>query len=197
MKKVLFLCTSNYDHSRFAELLFNAVAIEQGLDWQASSRGLATERGTHPIGSISPKVVKALVVCQDSFEGLGTDNFGFWIKDFGFRLSSLLRRWILENCPIPHFKIDRPLAARNISVPEEERSRFPLQVRPVNFRVVNQIIALDKTEHLPLIEQKFPLWTDTVEYWSVKGMDESGSGDPQPALKQIEQHIKQLMERAA
>ncbi len=148
MKKVLFLCTSNYDHSRFAELLFNAVAIEQGLDWQASSRGLATERGTHPISSISPKVVKAL-------------------------------------------------AARNISVPEEERSRFPLQVRPVNFRVVNQIIALDKTEHLPLIKQKFPLWTDTVEYWSVKGMDESGSGDPQPALKQIEQHIKQLMERAA
>ena len=39
----------------------------------------------------------ALVVCQDSFEGLGTDNFGFWILDFG-------------NCPIPHFKIDRPVA---------------------------------------------------------------------------------------
>ncbi len=66
-----------------------------------------------------------LVVCQDSFEGLGTDNFGFRLRpccgyaaaeagrsgilDFGFRLSSLLRRWILENCPIPHFKIDRPL----------------------------------------------------------------------------------------
>jgi hypothetical protein len=24
-----------------------------------------------------------VVVCQDSFEGLGTDNFGFWILDFG------------------------------------------------------------------------------------------------------------------
>ncbi len=34
------------------------------------------------------------MVCQDSFEGLGTDNFGFWI---------------LEDCFIPHFKIGRPL----------------------------------------------------------------------------------------
>ncbi len=42
-----------------------------------------------------------LVVCQDSFEGLGTGNFGFWILDFGF--------WILEDCFIPHFKIGRPL----------------------------------------------------------------------------------------
>jgi hypothetical protein len=29
----------------------------------------------------------------------------FWILDFGF--------WILENCPTPHFKIDRPLAKVN------------------------------------------------------------------------------------
>ena len=45
-----------------------------------------------------------LVVCQDSFEGLVRVilDFGFWILDFGF--------WILHShCPIPHFKIDRPL----------------------------------------------------------------------------------------
>ncbi len=38
-----------------------------------------------------------VVVCQDSFEGLGTDNFGFWI---------------LEDCFIPHFKIGRPVGKR-------------------------------------------------------------------------------------
>ena len=39
-----------------------------------------------------------LVVRQDSFEELAKI-----ILDFGF--------WILENCPIPHFKIDRALDA--------------------------------------------------------------------------------------
>lgn len=37
---VLFICTANYYRSRFSEYLFNALAQEQGLRWQAISRGL-------------------------------------------------------------------------------------------------------------------------------------------------------------
>lgn len=40
-KKVLFLCTGNYYRSRFAEDWFNHLAQEQGLNWEAESRGLA------------------------------------------------------------------------------------------------------------------------------------------------------------
>ena len=40
--KVLFLCTGNYYRSRFAEMLFNALASRKDLDWTADSRGLAT-----------------------------------------------------------------------------------------------------------------------------------------------------------
>jgi hypothetical protein len=39
-KIMLFLCTGNYYRSRFAELLFNHLAKQRGLDWQATSRGL-------------------------------------------------------------------------------------------------------------------------------------------------------------
>jgi protein-tyrosine phosphatase len=42
-----FLCTGNYYWSRFAEILFNSVAGKRGLPWQASSRGLALERGVN------------------------------------------------------------------------------------------------------------------------------------------------------
>jgi len=35
---VLFLCTGNYYRSRFAEILFNAVAAKEGLGWRADSR---------------------------------------------------------------------------------------------------------------------------------------------------------------
>ena len=41
MKRLLFLCTGNYYRSRFAEILFNSLASENKLDWQADSRGLA------------------------------------------------------------------------------------------------------------------------------------------------------------
>jgi protein-tyrosine-phosphatase len=39
-RNVLFLCTGNYYRSRFAEIFFNALAGQRGLDWQAMSRGL-------------------------------------------------------------------------------------------------------------------------------------------------------------
>src|SRR5437588_8839486 len=59
-KRVLFLCTGNYYHSRFAEVLFNSVVGKMGLPWQASSRGLALERGVNNVGPMAASAVKAL-----------------------------------------------------------------------------------------------------------------------------------------
>src|SRR5262249_28501901 len=59
-KTVLFLCTGNYYRSRFAEGLFNSVAGKMGLPWQASSRGLALERGVNNVGPMAVSAVKAL-----------------------------------------------------------------------------------------------------------------------------------------
>ena len=52
-KQVLFLCTGNYYRSRFAEILFNTLARERGLDWVADSRGLAVGSDPSIIGAIS------------------------------------------------------------------------------------------------------------------------------------------------
>lgn len=59
-KTVLFLCTGNYYRSRFAEVLFNSVAGKMGLAWQASSRGLALERGVNNVGPMAASAVNAL-----------------------------------------------------------------------------------------------------------------------------------------
>ena len=65
-KTVLFLCTGNYYRSRFAEILFNSVAGKMGLPWQASSRGLALERGVHNVG---PMAVAASRRCSAGHPG--------------------------------------------------------------------------------------------------------------------------------
>ncbi len=57
-KQVLFLCTGNYYRSRFAEIVFNALAQERGLDWVADSCGLAIGQGN--LGSISSYTLRGL-----------------------------------------------------------------------------------------------------------------------------------------
>ncbi len=58
MKRVLFLCSGNYYRSRFAERLFNWLADEGGLPWQAESRGLKVGYWGN-IGPISDFAVEA------------------------------------------------------------------------------------------------------------------------------------------
>lgn len=70
MYKLLFLCTGNYYRSRFAELLFNALAPAHNLLWQAFSRGVALEQGVGNVGPMSPLAIQTL-------QALGIQSEGF------------------------------------------------------------------------------------------------------------------------
>ncbi len=58
--KVVFLCSGNYYRSRFAEHLFNHLAAQKGLSWQAESYGLVVDRPNHNQGPISVRTGQAL-----------------------------------------------------------------------------------------------------------------------------------------
>ena len=45
MKKALFVCTGNTCRSPMAEVIFNSLAEENGLDWRAESAGAAAVGG--------------------------------------------------------------------------------------------------------------------------------------------------------
>jgi predicted translation initiation factor SUI1 len=136
-KTILFLCTGNYYRSRFAEVLFVSVARKMGLPWNASSRGLALERGLNNIGPMATAAIKSL-------EALG-------IRD-------------AERC-----------------------GRFPAPVTMNELEQADVIIALKHAEHLPLLQQRFPAFTEPVEFWHVD--------DAPEALDLIEVKIMDLMAR--
>ena len=59
-QKLLFICSGNYYRSRFAEMLFNALAAESELNWQADSRGISTQLVVDSLGPVSVHVLNAL-----------------------------------------------------------------------------------------------------------------------------------------
>ena len=56
MKKLLFVCTGNTCRSPMAEVIFNSLAVQQGLDWRAESAGVAAV-GDRPA---SPNAIRAV-----------------------------------------------------------------------------------------------------------------------------------------
>jgi protein-tyrosine phosphatase len=60
VKTVVFVCTGNYYRSRFAEGLFNHLASQGGLNWQAQSCGLGVGRAeTGNVGPIAAETIEA------------------------------------------------------------------------------------------------------------------------------------------
>lgn len=131
--KILFLCTGNYYRSRFAQHLFNALANNKGLNWQAESRGLAIERGFNNVGAISPHAIKGL-------------------RERGLSVPAD------ERLPLQATDADFAIANKVIVLDEEEHrpimlERFPQWIEKVEYWMVHDldkitpVIALRQIEH--------------------------------------------------
>src|SRR5262249_38564188 len=117
--------------------LFNSVAGKMGLPWQASSRGLALERGVNNVGPMAGTAVTALAA-------------------LGVRATDAV-------------------------------TRLPAQVTADDLEGAARIIALTQAEHLPLLQERCPTWTEKVEFWQVDEAPE--------ALGRIEQEVMGLVAR--
>jgi len=68
-----------------------------------------------------------------------------------------------------------------------EFGRFPIQVTVEDFEAAHWIVALNEAEHLPLLQERFPDWTEKVEFWHVD--------DAPEVLDLIESEIMDLAAR--
>ncbi|MBW4643054.1 MAG: low molecular weight phosphatase family protein [Goleter apudmare HA4340-LM2] len=84
------------------------------------------------------------------------------------------------------------LALRLVTIPDDER--FPKRVTEEDFQAAVRIIALDESEHRPLMNERFPQWVDKIEYWLVHDIDQTS---PAAALEKIENNLLQLIQQLA
>ena len=82
------------------------------------------------------------------------------------------------------------LAERQIPISYTGPGR--IQLTENDLESADLCIALDRAEHLQMMEQQFPNWTQRVEYWEVPDMP---GALPEVALPSIESQILHLLDR--
>jgi protein-tyrosine phosphatase len=69
----------------------------------------------------------------------------------------------------------------------EDCSRAPAQVTTKELESADRVIALKHAEHLPLLQERYPLWVDKVEFWHID--------DAPEVLPLIEREVRNLVAR--
>jgi len=80
------------------------------------------------------------------------------------------------------------LKQRGINIASEER--FPQSAIAEDFQNFDLIVAVDESEHHPLMKERFPEFIDGIEYWLIHDIDKTS---PQEALGELEKKIKELI----
>jgi protein-tyrosine phosphatase len=80
------------------------------------------------------------------------------------------------------------LAKRNIDLRHTAPHRT--QITEHDLSEATLAIALDRTEHLPMMREQFPAWADRIQYWEVADLPFSA---PETALPAIETKVNGLL----
>jgi protein-tyrosine phosphatase len=70
--------------------------------------------------------------------------------------------------------------------------RLPRQCTIIDLKVASHIVALDESEHRPLMLERFPYWESRAEYWQVGDIEVVL---PKIALSSIDGQIDGLLDR--
>ena len=92
--------------------------------------------------------------------------------------------------PISTFALER-LTRQGILI--NKPIRFPMQLEEKDLQEAGLIIAVNRVEHQPMMEQYFPTWAEKITYWDVADLDVT---DADSALSAIERSVHLLIEFA-
>lgn len=89
-----------------------------------------------------------------------------------------------------------PIAAaylRGLGVPFDA-ARGPRQVRAEDFERATLVVAVDREEHKPMMQARFPMWASRITYWQVEDIDRTS---PKTALPRLVRHVDRLVQSLA
>jgi protein-tyrosine phosphatase len=69
--------------------------------------------------------------------------------------------------------------------------RFPMQLTEADLEKADFVVALKRTEHLPMMVERFPDWADRVQYWQVDDIDCATADQSLPGCETC---VRQLVE---
>jgi protein-tyrosine phosphatase len=69
-------------------------------------------------------------------------------------------------------------------------SRVPRQCTVVDLENADHVVALDETEHRPLMRERFSDWEHRIQYWGIGNVE---LVEPQQALSLIDAQIDALL----
>ena len=118
------------------------------------------------------------------FNDLATKNNLNWEAD---SRGLALERGVNNVGAISKYAVEA-LKQRGINVLPEER--FPQSAIAEDFQNFDLIVAVDESEHCPLMKERFPEFIDSIEYWLIHDIDKTS---PQEALGELEKKIKELI----
>jgi protein-tyrosine phosphatase len=84
------------------------------------------------------------------------------------------------------------LLARQIDLRHTATQR--VQLSEDDLLKADRRIAIDRTEHFPMMQDQFPAWADKIEYWDVPDIPYRS---PKDALPEIERKVIQLLHEVA
>lgn len=93
--------------------------------------------------------------------------------------------------PISRYAVEG-LRARGIAMHGDVRG--PVQASQADLEGADWIVAVEETEHRPMIAQRFPAWLPRVEFWHVEDVE---FAEPAVALADLESRVMALLERLA
>ena len=118
------------------------------------------------------------------FNDLATKNNLNWEAD---SRGLALERGVNNVGAISKYAVEA-LKQRGINVASEER--FPQSAIVEDFQNFDLIVAVDESEHRPLMKERFPEFIDSIEYWLIHDIDKTS---PQEALEELEKKVKELI----
>jgi protein-tyrosine phosphatase len=80
------------------------------------------------------------------------------------------------------------LNTAGIALPDPIRA--PRTLREADLQAAKRVIALDRTEHMPYVNDLFPAWRARFEFWDVADLHLTSAND---ALGAIEKRVRDLV----